>query len=323
MYITKVIDTTVDLLDPNDIYQHDIQALVTKKLFERYNKKCYQSMLILDIINIVRTGPVMMVDNRLDGGAYVDVQFKAGGIIFIRDEIINNCKVIEVHANAITVEHEYAGIKLKKEPGGRISKILTPGKHIPVVVDRVKYIAGQSNISMIGFPYIPSAEAEELYYNITSGITPEETEKLGVVIDMIEKEEKLHVILQKKKQYGFFRDLLYPYKVNQKFEQSTFAKNNKLAPKSIELKTMLQINSGFVVYPDKIPKSKKIFMWASGDSAPTSNAINGPAYPILSSICNKYLLYLRALRGFVETYDKPAKMQPLITYWKLCKNAKL
>jgi len=79
----------------------------------------------------------------------------------------------------------------------------------------------------------------------------------------------------------------------------------------------------YVVYSDKIPKQNKIFFTTEQKVNIESDIIEIDAFPLFASICNEYLLYLQALRGFVETYDTVSKLQALTTYWKICKNAKL
>jgi len=323
MYITKTIDTTIDLLDPVEIYQHDVNSLVLKKLNERYVKKCYQSILITEIISIIRLSPIMMSDNRLDGSAYVDVQFEVGGVIFIEGEVLHNCKIIEIHSNAITAEHEYAGIKLRKNANDVLSKILTVGQHIPVVIEKFKYTPAQSSISMIGSPFIPMANDKQIIYYITSAMTEEDKEKMELLFNFIDKEEKLHPAITKQKQYAFFQDLLYPYKVNQKFEQNALVKKYNFQQVPIELKNMINMKNMYVVYSDKIPKQNKIFFTTEQKVNIELDIIEIDAFPLFASICNEYLLYLQALRGFVETYDTVSKLQALTTYWKICKNAKL
>jgi hypothetical protein len=325
MHITKILETTIDLIDPSEIYQHDIDRLITRKLNERYQNRCYQSILVLDVKKIIKRSSIKMVNNRLDGGAYVDVQFEVNGIILIEGEILHGCKIIEIHANAMTAEHTYAGIKLQKEVGGQISNILKVGQVIPIVVHNVRYIPYKPTISMIATPYIPTIPDRQIYYNITSGLLPEQTEKLGFLIDQIEIEEKLHESIKKQKQYDFFKDLLYPYKVNQKYEQHKHTVDLNLTPLSLDLKSMCKISSGIVIYPIEDNKYNKRFFWSDIEVDRTSSdfIVNAELFLIMASFSNQYLLYLQALRGFVTTYNTPESMKPLMLYWRLCKNAKI
>lgn len=322
MYITKTLEATIDLLDPFEIYSSNLENVVKKKIIEKYVGKCFKSILILEIINIINTSEVIIYDNQLDGTAYIDVQFEVGGIILVEGEILHGCKVSEIFSNAITAEHKYASIKLKKE-SSNIYKILEPGKMIPIVVSRVLYTPNKNTISMSGTPYFPNTTGEKIFYNITKQLSPEETEKISLIIDMIEKEEIKHKTLSKKTQYSFFQDLLYPFKVNQKFGNNKLSKTMNFKPVKIELKQFFNINGGIVIYPDEEPKENKIFFWSKKINLPKLyTVISSPAYTVLASISNQYLMYLQSLRGFMETYHTPTEMKKIMSYWKFCKNAK-
>lgn len=323
MRIRKVLDTSIDLTNPSDIYQHDKNALLIKKLNARYQNKCFKSILILNVDKIIRSSPIMLNDNQLNGSAYIDVQFEVEGIILIKDEVLNNCTVTEIHNNAIIAKHEYASILLKSNINDKISKILSPKQKIPIIVERVKYIPEQSTISMIGVPFIPSSTPTR-YFNIIERVLPDESDKINTILQEIDKEEKEHKNLSITKQYKFFQELLYPFKVNQKYLLSPFAKQNNFTEVKLDLSKILSIEKGIIAYPDEIHKKHKIFVHSKNFnmSQPDISIINIRAYPLFASICNKYLLYLQALRGFVDTYKTPKDMSPLMTYWKLCQNAK-
>jgi len=326
MHITKVLETSVDLFDPVDIYTPDIEAVLRRELEKRYKNRCYQSILILEISKLIRYSTVNMVDNRLDGAAYVDVQFEISGVIFVQGEILHNCKIIEIHTNAITAEHQYAGIKLQKDTGNVIFKILKTNQKIPVIVQKVRYMPNQKTVSMIATPYIPQIQ-DEVYYNITAPLNPKETEQLNYIMNEIKSEEELHKKILKEKSYDFFKDILYPYKVNQKYEQSKKAMTYKLKPVPLELKSMLEINSGIICYPSEDNKYNKRLFWnSSGDVSNIDSKaliVDSDLYAVLAEISNKYLLYMQALRGFVETYPTAESVQELLIYWKLCKNAQI
>lgn len=326
MFITKVLETTVDIFNPIEIYASDIESILTKKLSERYVNRCYQSIYITDVSRIIRRSSIMMVDNRLDGAAYVDVQFEVKGIVLVQGEIIHGCKVIEIHANAITAENKFAGIKLQKEVGGNISKILKVGQKIPVVVQKSRYTPNQSSISVIGTPYIP-AKTDEVFYTISKGLDPHETEKLGILMEKVEAEEALHKAISKEKPYEFFKDILYPFKVAQKYDQKKNISDLDFKYVPIELKSILNISDGLIVYPSEENKSNKRFLWSKHRDAEKlqtgSLIISSSLYPVISDIVDKYILYLQALRGFVETYPTPDSMQELLVYWKLCKAAQV
>lgn len=325
MRITKILETTIDLTDPSDIYQHDIESLLLKKLNDRYHERCYQNIFIIGVNKIIRRSDIIMVDNQLNGGAYIDVQFEVEGIIFIEGEIITGCKIIEIHSNAITAEHKYAGIILKKEDN-KIFSILSIGMEIPIVVNKVRYIPNKKTVSMIGVPFIPKADEENTFYNVTNKLDPESIEKLGYIFDMIEKEKSLHEgNIKNIQSYKFFQDLLYPYKNIQRILHNPVIKKGNFSAVAIDMKSMINIDKGIIIYPNEEPKQNSLFFWSKNDNLQIDdyNIINIAAFPLLAGIANKYLIYLYSLKNLVEFYNSPEIMSSLMTYWKLCKNAKV
>jgi len=321
MLITKSLETAVDLLDPNDIFAPDIDALIIKKLTERYANRCYQSMLVLKVLRVIQRSLVRMADNRLDGGAFVNVQFEVEGIALCQNEIIHSCKIIEIMPNAITAENKYAGIKIQQD---QTTKILQVGQIVPIVVQRVRYTPNEALISVMGSLFVPKVQGN-VYCSLTSGLTPEETEKVSVMLDKIRAEEKQ---IPKGNLTDFFASLLYPYKVGQKYEYIKFVSDAKFKPVPLELKQLTSLNSGLVVFPIEDQRTNKRIFHTSGGShtsgAPDIRDAKGTvvkctAYAALSNILTKQLLYFSALRGFVETYSEVESMK---VYWHLCQGAR-
>lgn len=313
----------VDLTNPSDIYRHDVETMLLQKLNTRYQKRCYLSMYVLEVLRIVHKSLIKMVTNRLDGGAQLSVQFEVSGFIINEGDILHNCKIIEIHTNAITAEHEYVGIKLQKDPNNKISQVLKIGQIIPVVVGHVRYIPNKPKVSMVASPYIPTI-SEVTYYNITAGLSPEQSEKLGMFIDMIAKEEKLHTdAIKSSKKYQFFQDLMYPYKVNHKYEKSSIAEQLGMKAVPLDLKNMLVISNGVIVQPDEDNVSNKRFFHTKKTTAPDNLfAVNIELFPVCATYFKRYLIYLTTLRGFVETYKSQDVMKDLMIYWRLCKSSK-
>lgn len=327
MFIIKTLQTTITLYG-NDIYTADLTGTLIRELTKRYKNVCYQSMLILSIIRIKETPSVIMNTNTLDGSAYADVQFEVYGVVYSAGEILHNCRVLEFNQSSIIMEHEHAGILLQKHSDidGVIFKILKANQRIPVIVHNASYAPGKNSISMIAYPYAPSVDTV-VYWNIKSGLTPEQTDKLSIILTNIEEEEKNHKAIATVPSYAFFRDLLYPYKINQKFDQSAKASALKLKPVQLNLKSLLEINAGCVTYPPEDNRMNKRLFLSTDFKADlildTDIYIDSDAYTAISEICKKYLMHLQALRGFMETYPTEKAASELVTYFNLCKRAQL
>ncbi len=307
MYITKTIETTIDLFDSNDIYSADIDSVILNKLNARYKNVCYMGVLIQSVDSIVRRSCIRMVDDRIDGSAYVDVEFIVTCIILVHGEILHNCRINEIKAYSIFAEHKIAIVKLQKESQDLISKILKIDQRIPFVVKQVRYTISENKISVVATPFIPTV-IESPYYVITDGLSEMEIEKLNILVSACNAEELLHVDITKKDQHG------------------KIASDLELQPVKLDLQLLSTIDEGIIHYPCEDERSNKRLFWNKKNKMSQDlpiQQISSRLYPVIAEIYNKYLLYLLALRGFVETYNTPESMLDLVTYWKICKGAKV
>jgi DNA-directed RNA polymerase subunit E'/Rpb7 len=322
MHMTKVIETTIDLFNPKEIYTSNIPEMLIQKLKTRYSNKCYQSMLITDIIRIIKHSDIRMVDNRLDGAAYIDVQFEAVGIILVQNEILHGCKVTEVISNnSVIIEHKQAGGLIQADPKNQIIKIIKKAQLIPVIIKDVRYNINQSEISIRAIPFVPIV-TPNIYFNITNGITEQEQEKLSLLLTDYNAELTLHETIVSEKSYSVFKDLIYPFKTLQKYETSNIGL--KFKPLSIDEKSLSEISNGCLVAPIEASKNDDGFVFHSKvvPSELKKNVVSSSLYSALADIINRRILYLMGLRGFTEQYNTPEKFQDLMVYWKVCASLK-
>jgi len=316
MLITKILETSVDLYNPDDIYTLDAKALLLKKLNERYQNKCFSSMLILKVTEILRYSNFIMVTDRLDGGAYADVQFKVEGIILTKGEVLQGCKVINVTSSGIIINHTYAVGMMTQDKYKKAFSIVKKDQNVPVIVDDATYNVGKSQITISCKPYTPQL-FNDTVYTITNIISPADTEKLDLILNALADEEKLHANFKKNESYGFFKNLMYPYKTAQKFSLSPIGATFK--PVELTLKDILEIRDGSLTSADITIKD---FLVHSKKTFTTEKVIESPLYSAISSILQERILYLRTLREFAEYYNSVEKTQEMLAYWKICMSLK-
>lgn len=316
MLITKVLETSVDLFDSADIFAVDVKKLLIDKLTARYANKCYMSMLITGIVEIIRHSDRRMVDNRLDGGSTIDVQFKAQGIILVRGEILHGCKVVDISSSKILVDHKYASGMLIPDPKKQVIKIIKKDQLIPVRVNDVRYNVGQSQISVRGMPYSPTVPTNT-FYSITKGLSPDQLENIKLLIKEYHTELAKHESLSKSKPYEFFREVIYPYKNQQKFELSK--QGAGFTAMDIDDAKLLTYTSGCIVSPSQALKSNEFIYYSNNAN---SAQISADLYMILADCINRRIIHLMGLRGFAEQYDTPEKTQELVAYWRVCQSLK-
>ncbi len=319
--VRKIIETTVDLFKSVDIYAADVKKMITEKLIQRYVGKCFQSMLIQSITNIIRYSDTYLVDNRLDGAAYIDVQFEAEGLVFVKGEVLHGCKVVDITTTGVIVSHKYAGGLLQSDPKKQVIKIIKKDQLIPVIIQAARYTPNQNQITIRGIPYV-TMDPSNVFYNITEVLSPADTDKVDALLAELSEEMKLHSGMTSKS-YEFFKELVYPYKTTQKFESSKLSE--QFSKVGTELKSILEINSGCIMSPVETYKSSGLSLYHSKKSAGASYGlvIDSPLYPAILEIITKRLMYLRDLRGFAEQYDAQEKIQENMIYWKVCQSLKV
>jgi DNA-directed RNA polymerase subunit E'/Rpb7 len=318
MHITKILETSIDLFSPEDIYAVDVPKLLLTKLNERYMNKCFSSILIFKVVEILRYSDRIMVDNRLDGAAYINVQFKVEGLILNKGEVLQGCKVVNTTSFGVIIRHPYAVGIMTQDPQKKAITVLKKDQIVPVIIDDVRYNIGKPQITITCKPYTPQP-FPEIYYNITEVLSPDETEKINALLVELAEEKKLHANVKNNKSYEFFNNLLYPYKTVRKFNMSPLG--STFSPVIIELKELTKIKDGCITNVDLnldqfIVHSKKIV------NSSNLQVINSPLYPALSSIIFQKIQFMRTLREFAEQYDTPEKNQQMMAYWKICMSLK-
>ena len=84
MFIKKILETYMDITDPNEILSTDRNKMLMEKLTSKFVGVCYNSCYILKINRIIRRSYIYMKDT-LDGDAHTNVMFEVDAIEYIKD----------------------------------------------------------------------------------------------------------------------------------------------------------------------------------------------------------------------------------------------
>jgi DNA-directed RNA polymerase subunit E'/Rpb7 len=317
MFDTKVLETTIDLFDPSEIYATDPVKLIKDKLNARYVGICFSSILITEITDIIRYSDFRLVDNHLNGAAYVDVQFRVKGFMLVKGEVLHGCKVVQITNTGVFIDHPYASGMMQPDTHKRVIGLIRKDQIVPVIVQNVRYNIGKSQISIICTPYIPTVP-KVVYYNITDHLSADDTDKVDDLLNRIEEEKKLHESIKSNKSYIFFKNIMYPFKTQQKFTESKIGE--KFAPVEETLKSLLTIKDGCLVMPEN---SSPIYLSKQKLDTDAVQIIDSPYYPAISEMLLQRLMNLTTLRLFTEQYDTVEKTQSMLPYWKVCTSLKV
>jgi len=323
MIITKNFQTTIDLDNSNDIYNINKDKIILDKLNERYKNICFQSALILEIVKIIRTSSIRMLDNKMDGGASIDIMFEAKCLILNISEVLCGVQIFKITNNMITANHENVSIIIKKN-NNKINKVLQVGQNIPVIILGIKYNIGNNKISASAYPLSPELLIHEsIYFNITEKINEGEKEKLYLIINNI-NEIKNEIKTYDKQIISLFETLLYPYKkkidINKKYNK----KYNEISLLNVE--KLLELNSGYIFYSSEYDKVEEKLLYINQEYEEKTNENNivyNKAFNVISYILNDYLYYLLSLKELIKEYNSIEKIKTISNYWKIYNENKI
>ena len=135
MIIKKLLETVIELSDPNDMFLN-IDDMLIQKLYDKFVGVCYQSSYIIKINRIIRRSYIFM-QTSLDGNSQVNVKFEVDALTYITNEIINGCTIVKKEPNGIIhAKSKYAGIQMSIQQNMSIFK---ENDIVPVIVKRVRY----------------------------------------------------------------------------------------------------------------------------------------------------------------------------------------
>jgi hypothetical protein len=296
MHISKVIETSVDLYDA-EMYVMDIAALLLKKLNARYASTCYLSMFINNVDEIIRYSDIYQVDNRLDGGAYVNVSCKVSGITYVKGEIIHGCQVVHIDVDGMIIKHKHIVGKMYPDETKQAFNVIKKTDIIPIIIDDVTYATGKQEVTVSCRPYTPVA-SQRVVYRVTSAMTQEQVAKYNILLAQLTSEMERHKSISSAKNYKLFEQIMYPLKTK-------------------------PVGDGKVITLDDIIQRASCVV-SVGEPTDDIFEVNGTplvvdVYQLVSSVLISKIKYYEALRGFVETYVAiPDKNSSLFAYWRIC-----
>ena len=237
MIIKKLLETVIELSDPNDMFLN-IDDMLIQKLYDKFVGVCYQSSYIIKINRIIRRSYIFM-QTSLDGNSQVNVKFEVDALTYITNEIINGCTIVKKEPNGIIhAKSKYAGIQMSIQQNMSIFK---ENDIVPVIVKRVRYNINNLNVSVLAVPFTP-IEYKPVYYKLNGKLSDDEKFNIKNMISQINKEEtkikKLNVL--SKKIFNFFVDLQYNPTKTKSIESE----------KKIQITDLLDIKTGYIYKPN-------------------------------------------------------------------------
>jgi len=251
MLLDKLLTTTVELLNPDEIYAKNIDEIVMNILKDRYEGQCFGGSYIKSIDKIVRKSSRRMSTIKLDGSCSMDVIFKATVIYFFKNELIFGVKITKnkTRDGSIIGLTDCASIIIKHD---KILSYFGDKYIIPCIIDDAKYGIFKS-VSVVANAFKPK-EKEIMFY-----IVNEKNEKINISdsLENVSKQilDKFNNIKNNKQltnTIDIFSDLLYVFKEQKKFSLNSHEfKIMKLTKDEFE-----RVNQGIYIRPSELRQEK-------------------------------------------------------------------
>lgn len=323
MHIVKVLETRIDLHDINDMFCADYNKNILEKLKIQYVGRCFKSMLILDILKIIRRSSPMSKNKVLDGSVYIDISFEVSGVVYEKEEIIHNCSIIQINDNGtMHAKSEHASIYIKNSKELADLLIFKKMDKIPVIVVASRYQIYDTEISISAVPLIPILK-KSIIYKIVDHVEYDDSDKsdlsddLNKVIDLesIKKlESDLAKVSKNKTIYNSFRKLLYPFKDYKRVKDGSV--------KNISVDGFSELNVGDLVYKPIDYLDEKNYLLLNDKHKVEGIELEIEKSELEIKLFNEYYKNMKTLLEFCQTYDTADKVKELNKVWMLYNSLK-
>ena len=319
MLINKLIEARIDIDNIESFYCENYNKMIINYLKNKYLNKCFKSVFIIDILQILNRSKIKCKNKTSDGNLYVDVLFEVKGLIFEKGEIIHNCKILQINENNIIIaKAENASLKIRNNTNVNIFKV---DQKIPVIVNMQRYNLFMGEVSISAVPLQPIAKQVIFYKcdesNPNQNISSFIKKQMENINDLEKRVNKLKT--SNKKIYQFFKDMIYPYKKYKDIEKQKGVKSFTINNKNI---TDLQkiSSSGYLFRPETQIDDNKFYYISEEffDNISSTGVLVHLSLPgIISFIVNDYHKNLIKLEGFLINYDTVAKIKDNKNIWKM------
>ena len=214
MIINKNLECVLTIQDTNILFSKSINNKILNRLKQKYNNKCYLSCFIIDVKKIVRRSFINCNEN-LDSDFNINIQFEAEVLIYQKNDIIHDCKIIKKESNGIIHgKSKYCGIQLNIQQN---LSIYDSGDTIPVIVKMLRYNINQSEISVLATPFIP-LKYDIIIYNTINNLTDIGYKKLLELNNSVKNlDDKINKLNKSNMNvFNFFKGLLSNYNLKDK-----------------------------------------------------------------------------------------------------------
>jgi hypothetical protein len=312
MQTTKVLQTVVSLLSPEEHYSGNIQAVVLDNLRQRFENTCYRSILIKTIEEVVEMDFLIYSRERQDASANCNVRFRVSGLVVRKGSLLHDCVVEKIDQNGhIISENPYASVYIKADPA---LQTIRSNQSIVARVGNVRYKIGQSHMSVNALPFIPFFR-KPVIYKITMP-KDDNMDMLDELKSQLHAEQKANTELNPEVM-SYFSTLMKRYRSDNVFNAYLKATSGKVISLS-ELYTLLKKHKPVMIsLPDSLNVDPAKFQVVYHDSKLNSSMENPLNYSDLQQTTNENMVIKEDFNVIVGTYIQ-RRIEEVVDLRQLC-----
>ncbi len=326
MLVKKVVNTKIILTDAEDIYSSDLEAVILKKLVDRYVGRCFVSMLVKSIDSILRLSDIVYND-KLNIEATVDVKFIASGLYLEEGEILFDCTIDEAKNTHIIASSVDVVCTIRTSVGNsrssqqnNISNIVKVGQQIPIIVKSSTYDIGRSKISAIGQIFHIVKEPSVCYRLTSDSASPvtntkaieDQQSTLQGLIDELDGYSSSKI-------YKYFVEMMYPYRSKQDMKEAKYIPIDQLVKSCLDQ----DMPHKYVILDDRVDKVSMQVAVCNRVDETKQLTVEADPIDMASIVLNKYILYHKNLLGFIMSYSDVERLKSQTAYFQVIKQTKL
>lgn len=312
MHIKKVLATRIDLMTPHEIYHPNMDKQLMNVLTEKYCGKCYKGCLIESIVRIIRRSFVNQVYERLDGSAFVNVQFEVLGIIYENGEIVHGAPITCIQNDIISASKPGLEIMIALDADQQeMTQYLEKGNIIPLEINSVRYVPNAPVITVRASPFRPAKPSMLMprYFNCSSYLTDDERTQLLNLKQRANTcfSEYKELSVKNKHISDLFPTLLYPYRNVHKTEPGIDFKEVNLLNEDI-----LEPVKCLVKYSETAVESGIVY------KAPNyiEDGIYSSQFTVIGTLLQEFIMHINNLINFHKTYPTEKDLEKIKFFWK-------
>lgn len=154
MKVLRTFDITLDITDPNVLFDPNKEEYMLNTLRTLYVGKCFRECMILNITRLVSPYIKLDLPAITDLIAQVSLKFEAEVLLYVAGEVVVDARIVKIDTRHVFMRSDTCDIRIKYE---KRLPIFVTDANIPVVVEMAIYQPYSKRIGLTATAMLPSS----------------------------------------------------------------------------------------------------------------------------------------------------------------------